>query len=186
MRQKALIVLGPSGAGKSTLIDELLKRNKGFVAIPAYTTRQKRTHDPYRISISSYKFHQIKQTEKLLLLNFVYGTWYGTPQRLIEEAFNKNLLPVFDCPLKKLAEVRQALDNRVFSIYVAPPSLEILLSRLGGRGAEDARFRTALEEINDIREGVYNSLIDRLVISKDGMLKEIADEIHISYLKSII
>lgn len=160
-----LVVAGPSGVGKGTMISGLLERHPRVQWSVSCTTREPRPgevegQDYY--FVSSAEFQRMKTAGELLEWAIVHGTHaYGTPRAPVEEALAAGEDMVLEIDYQGARSIRQALPEAVL-VFVAPPSVEALLSRLDGRNTEDdeavlRRLRSARTEFRHI--GMFHFLI---------------------------
>jgi guanylate kinase len=96
--------MGPSGCGKSTVI-ERLSTVPGFEVVAALTTRAARGPEVNRICVSDENFRKLLRSDRLLLVNQLYGHWYGTPSEVIDEASKRGQNPIIDCPVERVKEI---------------------------------------------------------------------------------
>lgn len=81
MKGKVFIITGPSGVGKSTIAREMLKRIRGLVRLPTFTTRPRRPHEvadrDYHF-VTEKRFEGMKLKEEFFEWAKVYDYWYGS------------------------------------------------------------------------------------------------------------
>lgn len=164
-----LVLSSPSGAGKSTIARNLLAQDKNLEMSVSVTTRAKRgseidgTH--YRF-ISEREFDRLKDSNALLEWAPVHGNFYGTPRDAVDQAMGEGRDMLFDIDYQGGQQLMETARTDVVSIFILPPSMTELKSRLIRR-AEDAedviakRLANALEEITHWRE------YDYVVINED-------------------
>ncbi len=158
-----LVLSSPSGGGKTTIAKALLtaRENLGF-SISA-TTRAPRPGerdgvDYHFLSVESF-VERREQSEFLEWAEYS-GHLYGTLEAEVDHVLNEGRLPVLDIEIEGAKQVRERRSD-VVSIFVLPPSAELLVDRLLGRdkGTADAkviaRLRRALEEVEAAREYDY-------------------------------
>ena len=143
MTEPAVIVItGPSGVGKGTLIRGLLERVPGLELSVSATTRPPR---PGEQDGRDYHFlSQEEFDERLAAGEFLEhatyaGNRYGTPRSETDRAAATGASGlVLEIEIEGARQVRQALPEAT-RIFIAPPSLEELRTRLVGRGADSAQ-----------------------------------------------
>jgi len=184
---KFLLLLGPSGVGKSAIIDELLKLDSRFGYISPYMTRPLRPGERNKIAVSNEQIDEMWRRGELLVINELYGgIRYGTPRLPIAEALATGNFPVLDWPIDRLEVMAQAFPGQLFTVYISPPSIDVLRQRLAkdGRDADGTRLVGATEELQRFWSARYAGAYDYEIISEDGRVAEIAETIYSNYLKS--
>lgn len=160
-----LVVAGPSGVGKGTMISGLLERHPRVQWSVSCTTREPRPgevegRDYYFVSPA--EFARMVAAGEMLEWAVVHGTHaYGTPRAPVEAALAAGEDMVLEIDYQGARSIRQALPEAVL-VFVAPPSVEALLSRLEGRNTEAheavlRRLRSARTEFRHI--GMFHFLI---------------------------
>ncbi|KKX34393.1 guanylate kinase [Rhizobium sp. LC145] len=143
-----LVLSSPSGAGKSTIARTLLERDKDISLSVSVTTRQRRmseiegTHYHFK-SVS--QFDALRASEQLLEWAEVHGNFYGTPREPVEQAMAEGRDMLFDIDWQGAEQLQEKMKADVVSIFVLPPTMTELQSRLHRR-AEDSEevIRTRL------------------------------------------
>lgn len=184
---KFMLLLGPSGVGKSAVIDELSKLDDRFVYICPYMTRPLREGEKNKVSVSRSQMDEMSQRGDLLVVNELFGgILYGTPRLPIEEALSAGRFPVLDWPIDRLGIMQQAFVGQLFTVYISPPSLEVLRQRLGkdGRDADGARFAGAQKELERFWALGYVGDYDYEIVSQDGQISQVAQAIFTHFTQS--
>jgi guanylate kinase len=150
-----LILSSPSGAGKSTLTRNLVKEDRGIKLSVSVTTRTRRQSEidgvHYRF-IGIEDFHELRERGDLLEWAEVHGNFYGTPRKDVEQALASGEDMMFDIDWQGTHQIVEKMRSDVVSVFILPPSMEELRSRLERR-AEDSeevivrRLHNAREEI---------------------------------------
>ncbi len=147
-RRGLLVILSsPSGAGKSTLSRKLLAWDDSLRFSVSATTRKARageTHgkDYYFETPSSFK--TMIATGKMLEYAQVFGHYYGSPRAPVEHAIEQGYDVLFDVDWQGGQQIRQsALSKDVVSVFILPPSIKALESRLHSRGQDSAEVVAA-------------------------------------------
>jgi guanylate kinase len=162
------VVSAPSGAGKSTLIAHLMQALPGLVFSVSWTTRAPRPGEvdgvAYHFSDEATFRRKVERGEMLEWAE-VHGRRYGTDRAETLAALDSGKDVVLDIDVQGAAQIRRSGFAAV-SIFVLPPSYEVLSARLTGRRTEtDAacalRLRNAAREIAGWTE------FDYLVINDD-------------------
>ncbi len=141
MQGKSIIFSAPSGAGKTTIVKKLLDKPELKLEFSvSATTRNPRGNeidgkDYYFISIEDFK-KKISQ-DALVEWEEVYKNYfYGTLKSELSRIWNKGNNVVFDVDVKGGINLKKIFKNNALSIFIMPPSLEILENRLRERGTE--------------------------------------------------
>ncbi|MDP9808641.1 guanylate kinase [Rhizobium tibeticum] len=165
-----LVISSPSGAGKSTIARTLLETDKQIGLSVSVTTRQRR---PSEIEGIHYHFKSVREFERLRdadeLLEWaeVHGNFYGTPREPVEQAMADGRDMLFDIDWQGAQQLQDKMSADVVSIFVLPPTMTELQSRLHRR-AEDTeeviatRLANSRSEIGHWREYDYVIVNDDL------------------------
>ena len=162
MNGALFIISSPSGGGKTSLVKALLEAEPGMRLSVSYTTRPPR---PGEVHGRAYHFVTLPEFERLLetgefLENAViYGNRYGTSRKWIEREQAGGHDVLLEIDWQGAQQVRRLMRN-VVSIFILPPSPEVLESRLMGRGQDSAevvrkRLAAARDEISHASEYDY-------------------------------
>lgn len=162
MRPFPLVLSSPSGAGKSTIAKALLAARENLAYSVSATTRPPR---PGEVDGTHYHFLSAEEFERRIGAGeFVEwarysGYLYGTLKSEIDGILASGRHPVLDIEIEGARNVRRLYPDAVL-VFVAPPSAEELLRRLGGtegtRAASlVARLRHAIEELQEAPQYDY-------------------------------
>ena len=152
-----LVVSGPSGAGKGTICKALLNKNDQIKLSVSATTRKPRNGEVHGVNyffIEKEEFTKMVENGEFLEHAQIYDNFYGTPKAAIIECLEKGKDVILEIEMQGARQIKEVYPEGVF-IFVLPPSLEELKSRIVGRGTEtqeeiEKRFSCAFEEINQI------------------------------------
>jgi guanylate kinase len=168
-----LVITGPSGVGKGTLIQNLLQELPGLELSVSATTRKPR---PGEVNGRDYWFMTPEEFEKRLqngdFLEHAeyagnrYGTLRSELKRVREQDGEEPRGLVLEIEIQGARQVREALPEAV-QVFIEPPSLEALRTRLVGRGADEPetierRLEVAERELQAKDEFQYRIVNDRL------------------------
>ncbi|MBP8924429.1 MAG: guanylate kinase [Pseudomonadales bacterium] len=156
------MVSAPSGAGKTSLVSALLSRDRRLTVSVSHTTRAMR---PAEHDGVNYHFVPRERFEAMLADNdflehaTVFGNLYGTSRSWVLETLDTGLDVVLEIDWQGARQVRERIAQAV-SIFILPPSLETLQSRLEARrqdGEETIRQRMheAVGEMSHYNEADY-------------------------------
>jgi guanylate kinase len=171
-----LVLSSPSGAGKTTISRKLMARERDLILSVSVTTRPRR-----RGEVSGVDYHFIDATEFDLMVNRgelmenakVFGHYYGTPRRPVEEALAAGRDVLFDIDWQGTQQLAQNARGDLVSVFVLPPSTVELERRLKARAQDSAevvagRMARAADEMSHWRE--YDYIIVNLDI-EDSVAK---------------
>lgn len=155
MRKGLLILIsGPSGTGKGTVCDLLRKNHPEISYSISATTRQPRPGEQDGVNYYFYseeEFRRMIDRGELLEWARVYGNYYGTPKQKVLDRLGAGEDILLEIDTQGAMNVMKAMPDGLF-IFLLPPSLEELASRLKGRGTETEeslrrRLGAAVDEI---------------------------------------
>lgn len=138
--KKALLFSAPSGCGKTTIIGEIMKRFDCFEFSISATSRNPRPGEldgVHYYFLSPDDFKQKVADDQFLEWEEVYqGTCYGTLKSEVERIWNKGKVIIFDVDVNGGKNLKKYFGSSACSIFVMPPSIQVLENRLRGRGTE--------------------------------------------------
>jgi len=172
-----VIVSGPSGVGKDTVISSLCliptQPERYFVV--TCTTRPRRDYEVDGVHyhfMTDDEFARKRDVGGFLEANLVHGHWYGTPRDQVREALGAGRDAILKIDVQGAAVVKQKVPEALL-VFLVPPSLEDLFSRLQARATEtadelDVRQRNAALEL--ARQEDY----DHVVLNETGQIARTA------------
>jgi guanylate kinase len=137
-----VIVSGPSGVGKDTVISQLclIPTDPERYFIVTCTTRPRREYEVDGVHyhfLGEAEFERRRADGGFLEANFVHGHWYGTPRDQVREALAAGRDAILKIDVQGAAVVKQKVPEALL-VFLVPPSLEDLFSRLQTRATESA------------------------------------------------
>ncbi len=156
------IVSAPSGAGKTTLCRQLVATVQNLWHSVSYTTRQPR---PGEEQGRDYFFTDeatfLAMVERMEFLEWarVYGQYYGTPRKPIVDRLDQGIDVLLEIDTQGAAQIKKKFEDAVY-IYILPPSLKTLRTRLQNRAGDSPdeirrRLQKAREEVWSYRDYYY-------------------------------
>ena len=154
---RLIVISAPSGAGKTTLCHRLLTDIPALELSISTTTRAPRGAEQ---NGREYWFTSIEEFKKKIEAGrfaewaLVHGNYYGTSKDVIEAVFSRGKSVLLDIDVQGAESLRKAYPSECFSIFISPPSLEILEQRLRARrtDTEDAiakRMKNSKTEMDE-------------------------------------
>jgi guanylate kinase len=168
---KLIVISAPSGAGKTTLCQKLLESYPDLVLSISSTTRPPRgaeKHGKEYFFLSKAEFEALIRAQRFAEWAQVHGNYYGTSKEVIEQAFKSGKSVLLDIDVQGAASLRKAYPAQAYTVFIAPPSLSALESRLRSRKTDSdetiqKRVRNARDEMKampEFHEVVINDQLD--------------------------
>jgi len=175
-----IILSAPSGGGKTTIAKTLLGRRQDLGYSVSCTTRSPRpTEVPGRdyYFISRAEFLAKREEGAFAESAVVHGNLYGTLRSEVERVLATGRHVVMDIDVQGAVQFMRAFPHSV-TIFILPPSAEVLLERLRARQTESAaqlaaRLQSALQELQQVAEYEYivvNDDLERAVSSVESII----------------
>ncbi len=138
--KKVIILTAPSGAGKTSITKFLLANYPQLAFSVSATTRTPRGAeqdgvDYHFISPAAFEGH-IYQNDFLEYEMVYEGLYYGTLKSELDRIWTEGKMPVLDIDVKGAIAIQKKLGDQAFSIFILPPSIEVLKERLAKRNTE--------------------------------------------------
>lgn len=169
-RGKLFIISGASATGKDTIIGNVIKAHPDEAVLSvSMTTRKPRCGETDGVDyffVSEEKFRENIENDKMLEYAKYGSNYYGTPVEPVEGWLSEGKTVFLVIEVKGAALVREKCPDAI-SVFVLPPSMEVLESRLRLRGTEDeeamqCRLEIAKDEILRAEEYDYIIVNDKL------------------------
>lgn len=137
---KVIIFSAPSGSGKTTVVNHLLSVLPELGFSVSATTRKPRPHEEngreyYFLDEADFK-KKITQNEFLEYEEVYTGILYGTLNSEIQRLWDMGKTVIFDVDVAGGVRIKEKFGNNALSIFLRPPSLEVLMDRLRKRSTE--------------------------------------------------
>jgi guanylate kinase len=176
---RLIVITGPSGVGKGTLLKSLLQRHPELKLSISATTRSPRDGEVDGVNyyfITRQKFDLMVSADEFIEWAEFAKNCYGTPRRAVEEQLDAGEWVILEIELDGARQIRQSFPE-AYRIFILPPSIEELESRIRGRGQDsddaiDRRLQRAKAEIDAANEfdvqiinDEFNAAVDRLELT---------------------
>lgn len=169
--KKIIILTAPSGAGKTTVKSKLLDALKKELSFSvSATTRKIRGSEQEGVDYhytNEEVFKKLIENKSFIEWEMVYpGLYYGTTIQEMNRIWGEGKVPVLDIDVKGALNVKSQFGGDVLSIFINPPSIEVLKERLQKRGTDTAEH--ILTRINKATEELqYKEQFDQVVLNDD-------------------
>jgi guanylate kinase len=184
---KLIIFSAPSGAGKTTIVHHLLKNIPNLEFSISATTRECRGNevdgkDYYFISKEEF-LHRIAHKEFVEFEEVYSGTFYGTLRSEIQRIWDSGKNVIFDIDVEGGLHIKKIYGEQALAIFVNPPSLDVLIERLTGRGTDSVeKLKERIAKAD--KELSYSNRFD-VILQNDDLETafEKAEELVADFLK---
>jgi len=170
------VVSAPSGAGKTSLVKAMLEHDSEIVVSVSHTTREMRPGEVDGVDynfVSMEQFNQMIEGADFLEFAEVFTNKYGTSQRWVEAKLAQGKDVILEIDWQGAQQIRRLMPD-CLSIFILPPSRDVLEQRLKGRGTDSdevigLRMSEAASEMSHYPEYDYLVINDNF----DTALKEL-------------
>lgn len=160
----------PSGAGKTTLVRHLLGTSQGLELSVSVCSREKRKNETDGRDycfLTAEEFKQKIDANEFLEWEEVYkDRFYGTLRSEVERIISSGKNIVFDIDVEGALTIKKEFGDDAVTIFIKPPSIDALLSRLNNRGTENKE--SLVERINKAEHELsFEDRFDFVVVNDD-------------------
>ena len=184
---RVFVITGPSGVGKGTLIRGLMERLGGRAQLELSVSATTRAPRPGERDGVEYHFLTREEFDRRVGAGeFVEhadyaGRSYGTLRSELEDRVRAGVPVVLEIEVQGARQVRESVPNAV-QVFIAPPSLDALRTRLIGRGTDDPeeverRLRVAEQELTAQPEFAHVVVNDRLEDALEQLTEIVSAEL---------
>ena len=171
------IISAPSGAGKTSLVAAMLQRDPRLCVSVSHTTRARRHGEVDGVNyhfVDRSKFEAMIAEGDFLEYADVFGNYYGTSQQWVRDTLAAGRDVILEIDWQGAEQVRRLMPDAV-SIFIVPPSPEVLRQRLTGRNSDAAevierRLQEAAHECSHAIEFDYLVVNDAFEVALDDLL----------------
>ena len=185
---KLIVISAPSGAGKTSIVHHLLKSMDELSFSVSACSREKRdneTHgkDYYFLGVEGFQ-NKIKEDAFLEWEQVYENQYYGTLKSEIERIWSEGKIVIFDVDVIGGLNIKKQYPKECLSLFIMPPSLEVLAERLLGRRSEsDESLHKRLDKAEE--EIAQNQQFDRVILNDDFEIAcEETVEVITNFIKS--
>ncbi len=180
---KLIVFSAPSGTGKSTIAHRVMQRIDNLVFSVSATTRAIREGEKDGVNyffLTKEGFEETVRNDGFIEYEHFFGNYYGTLVNKTREAVDTGVNMLFDLDVKGALNLKKHFPRRSLLIFIKPPSLDILRSRLLGRESEDEdaleqRLLRASFEMSHAKDFDYEVVNDDLDEAVDTIVTLIED-----------
>ena len=166
----------PSGAGKTSLIKALMEQDQRVEVSVSHTTRPQRPGEVEGVNyffVSAETFHEMREAGAFFESAEVFGHFYGTSLTQLEARLSCGADVILEIDWQGAQQVRKLLPDSAW-LFILPPSLEALKSRLQSRGQDaedtiDLRMRAARDEMSHWDEADYLIINDQFDVALEAL-----------------
>ena len=172
-----IVVSGPSGVGKDTVVKKLCEKHPEIAVSVSATSRKMRQNEKEGVDyfyLTNEEFERWIAEDKLVEYANYCGNYYGTPRFQIDDRIRNGISVVLVIEVEGAGNIKRQYPEST-TIFVCPPSMEELESRLRGRGTdtEEAILKRLARAREEMR---FAPTYDRQVVNDD--VESCADEIY--------
>jgi len=166
--RKLIVISAPSGAGKTSIVHYLLKNMPELSFSVSACSREKRENevhgeDYYFLGVKDFK-NKIEENSFLEWEQVYENQYYGTLSSEIERIWSEGKTVIFDVDVVGGLNIKKQYPTECFSIFIMPPSLQVLQERLVARGSESAE--SLQERLDKAEEEIaINQEFDRIILN---------------------
>ncbi len=169
-KEKIIIITAPSGAGKTSITRFILNKYPNISFSISAATRSMRINEKNGVDyyfISVQEFQQKIKENAFAEWEMVYeGKYYGTLKTELERIWQQGKTPILDIDVKGAIHIQQQYPHQTLSLFIQPPSIDVLRERLESRGTEttesiNTRLNKAAYEIS------FNHSFNTIIINDD-------------------
>lgn len=183
MKKKIVVLSAPSGGGKSVAANYILENFPQIRFSISATTRQKRNGEiegQHYFFLKKQEFEEKIKSNEFVEFEEIFGNYYGTLKSEVDFNLKNNNLLLFDIDVKGAYSIKKHYANESLLIFLKPPSLEVLETRLRNRKTETdeqindriARAKMEISNCDNFDFVIVNDVLEETLKQIDEILKE--------------
>ncbi|MGH1405237.1 MAG: guanylate kinase [Rhodomicrobiaceae bacterium] len=181
------VLSSPSGAGKTSIATKLIEQDQSIDMSISMTTRKARPGEvdgKDYIFVNKDQFNKAIENNELLEWAEVFGNFYGTPRKAVEQKLENGQDVLFDIDWQGTQQLHEKVGKDLVRLFILPPSVKVLEDRLKRRGQDEdhivtARMKEAANQISHWAEYDYVIINENL----DESLGEVQNILNAERLK---
>ena len=180
-KNKLLIIISsPSGTGKTTICKKIINRDKRIKLSVSHTTRSPRDNEMNGVDyffVSSDEFNSKILDQSFLEYARVFGNFYGTSEKNVRDSLSKDFDVLFDIDWQGAAQILKSNLAKIVTIFLVPPSKEVVLERLEERSNETGdNYKAVQKRMSEYEnEMSHANEYDHIVVNDN--IEECADKV---------
>jgi guanylate kinase len=185
---KLIVISAPSGSGKTSIVSYLLKNMETLSFSISACSRERRENeiegkDYHFLGIEGFK-RSIKEDSFLEWEEVYKNQFYGTLKSEVKRIWSEGKTVIFDVDVVGGLNIKKQYPKECLSIFIMPPSIEVLAERLIGRGSEsDESLQKRLDKAEE--EISQNQEFDTVILNDDlSIACEETQEVITNFIKS--
>lgn len=186
LHEKLIIISAPSGAGKSTIVGKVLPEITDLEFSISATSRAPRgeeKHGEHYYFLSPEAFKTAIANDEFIEWEEVYeNQFYGSLKSEVERLWSEGKAVIFDIDVVGGLNLKKMFGDKALALFIQPPSVEALASRLRGRGT-DSEEKIQLRLAKAKQELARAPEFDQVVVNDD--LAQAITEVH-TQIKSFL
>ena len=179
MKGKLIVKSGPSGTGKTSIVKYLIKQKPCLTFSVSACSRSKRFkeqegRDYYFLTVKDFK-KKIEQDEFLEWEEVYENQYYGTLKKEINRIWDLKQHVIFDIDVFGALSIKKKFPKNTLTIFIMPPSINVLKSRLSLRGTETKK--STAYRIEKAKQEIYQSNKFDFVVLNNNLKEACAESL---------
>ena len=172
-KNKLLIIISsPSGTGKTSICKKITSQDKRIKLSVSHTTRSPRDNEINGVDYffeSGDNFKNSITDQSFLEYAKVFGNYYGTSKKTVKDLLSKDFDVLFDIDWQGAAQILKSNLAKIVTIFLVPPSKEVVLKRLRERSKETGDNQEAIQKrmLEYENEMSHSNEYDHVVINEN-------------------